>query len=143
MAVGSVAYDNYRYKQWVEAKEQREADEKLRLSVEYDKEQKMMQGYELVWNDEFDGDSLDMEKWDYQCGTGAEYGLDGWENSELECYTDRPENVRVEDGKLKITAAWEETPYEGMDYTSGLHKDGDRGRGGFVFPYLRTGRDSS
>lgn len=119
LAVGSVAYDNYRYKQWVEAKEQREADEKLRLSVEYDKEQKMMQGYELVWNDEFDGDSLDMEKWDYQCGTGAEYGLDGWENSELECYTDRPENVRVEDGKLKITAAWEETPYEGMDYTSG------------------------
>lgn len=38
LAVGSVAYDNYRYKQWVEAKEQREADEKLRLSVEYDKE---------------------------------------------------------------------------------------------------------
>lgn len=77
------------------------------------------QGYVLVWSDEFDGDSLDTTKWDYQYGTGAEYGLDGWGNSELEYYTDREENVRVEDGKLILTAIKEETDYEGKPYTSG------------------------
>lgn len=77
------------------------------------------EGFVLVWSDEFDGDSLDTTKWDYQYGTGAEYGLDGWGNSELEYYTDREENVRVEDGKLIITAIKEETDYEGMPYTSG------------------------
>ena len=77
------------------------------------------EGYVMVWNDEFDGDSLDTTKWDYQYGTGSQYGLDGWGNSELQYYTDREENVRVEDGKLIITAIKEETPYEDMPYTSG------------------------
>lgn len=77
------------------------------------------EGYVLVWSDEFDGDSLDTTKWDYQYGTGSQYGLDGWGNSELQYYTDREENVRVEDGKLIITAIKEETPYEDMPYTSG------------------------
>lgn len=77
------------------------------------------EGFELVWSDEFDGDSLDTSKWFYQYGTGSQYGLDGWGNSELEYYTDRTENVRVEDGKLILTAIKEETPYEGMQYTSG------------------------
>ncbi len=84
-----------------------------------DKMERTDEGYTLVWNDEFEGDTLDLMKWDYQYGTGAEYGLDGWGNSELEYYTDRPENVRVEDGRLLITAIKEDTPYEGMDYTSG------------------------
>lgn len=77
------------------------------------------EGYVMVWNDEFDGGSLDVTKWDYQYGTGSQYGLDGWGNSELQYYTDREENVRVEDGKLIITAIKEETPYEDMPYTSG------------------------
>lgn len=77
------------------------------------------EGLVLVWSDEFDGDSLDTTKWDYQYGTGEQYGLDGWGNSELEYYTDREENVRVEDGKLIITAIKEEKNYEGMPYTSG------------------------
>lgn len=84
-----------------------------------DKPDRSDEGLKLIWNDEFDGDSLDMTKWDYQYGTGTDYGLDGWGNSELEYYTDRPENVRVEDGKLVITLIKEETSYEGMNYTSG------------------------
>ncbi len=41
---------------------------------------------------------------------------DGWGNNELQYYTDRPENIIVEDGVLKITARREQ--YEGSAYTS-------------------------
>ena len=75
-------------------------------------------GLTLVWNDEFDSDTLDTTKWAFQYGTGSEYGLDGWGNSELQYYTDREDNVRIEDGKLIITAVKEEKPYQGMPYTS-------------------------
>lgn len=77
------------------------------------------EGYVLVWNDEFDGEELDKSKWSYQIGTGESEGLDGWGNSELEYYTDREENVRVEDGELIITAIEEEEEYNGQDFTSG------------------------
>lgn len=76
------------------------------------------EGMTLVWNDEFDSDTLDTSKWAFQYGTGSEYGLDGWGNSELQYYTDREDNVRIEDGKLIITAVKEEKPYQGMPYTS-------------------------
>lgn len=83
-----------------------------------DKPDRSDEGYTLVWSDEFDGDCLDSSKWTYMYGTGEEYGLDGWGNSEQQYYTDREENLKVEDGKLKITAIKEETRYEGMPYTS-------------------------
>lgn len=51
----------------------------------------------LVWGDEFDGNSLDLTDWTYEVG-------DEWFNNELQSYTDLPENLRVEDGKLTITA---------------------------------------
>lgn len=84
-----------------------------------DKLDRSAEGLTLVWNDEFDGGELDTSKWSFQCGTGTEYGLDGWGNSEEQYYTDRLENVKVEDGKLLITAIKEERPYSGMKYTSG------------------------
>lgn len=83
-----------------------------------DKLDRSDEGYTLVWNDEFDGETLDSAKWTYMYGTGEQYGLDGWGNSEQQYYTDREENLKVEDGKLKITAIKEETNYEGMPYTS-------------------------
>jgi beta-glucanase (GH16 family) len=52
--------------------------------------------WNLVWSDEFDGDSLDINKWSYV--------QDCLVANELECYTNRPENVSVSDGKLHITA---------------------------------------
>lgn len=60
-----------------------------------------LEGYELVWSDEFDkpnGSQPDTAKWVYDVGARV------WGNHELEYYTRRSENVRIEDGKLVITA---------------------------------------
>lgn len=72
--------------------------------------------YQLVWSDEFDGDQLDTNKWSYQLGTGSQFGLTGWGNNELQYYTDREENVYVEDGMLHIVA--KEEFYQNRYYTS-------------------------
>lgn len=71
------------------------------------------QSYQLVWEDNFDGSSLNPSVWNYEKGTGDW----GWGNGELQNYTDRPENVNVADGKLTITCKKEE--YNGSHYTSG------------------------
>lgn len=73
------------------------------------------EGWTLIWNDEFDGNKLDLTKWDYQIGTGSQYGLTGWGNEEAQYYT--PENVSVKNGYLIIEAKKENK--EGMAYTSG------------------------
>lgn len=67
-------------------------------------------GWQLVWNDEFDGDEIDVQKWGYDKG-GSGFG-----NNELQYYTDRPENASVSDGVLTITAIAER--YLGRDYSS-------------------------
>ena len=68
---------------------------------------------ELVWADEFETlGTPDDSKWDYNIGTGS----NGWGNGESQYYTDRPENVKVEDGLLKIIAKKED--YSGSGYTS-------------------------
>lgn len=67
--------------------------------------------YELVWSDEFDGTSLNMDNWN------IEVNGNGGGNNEKQYYTDRPENLRVEDGNLIIQARKEE--YQGKQYTSG------------------------
>lgn len=67
----------------------------------------------LIWADEFDVDGAPCsDNWTYDLGNGT----DGWGNGEAQYYTDRPENVIVEDGLLKITARAE--AFEGFDYTS-------------------------
>ncbi|MEE4317211.1 MAG: glycoside hydrolase family 16 protein [Erythrobacter sp.] len=55
-------------------------------------------GWELVWADEFAGDSLDRTKWtpEVSCWGGG--------NWERQCYTDRPENIAVEGGLLLLKA---------------------------------------
>jgi len=60
----------------------------------------LVSGGTLIWSDEFDGDSLDLAKWNIDTGTGAQYGLEGWGNSERQFY--RPENVIVRDGVLRL-----------------------------------------
>lgn len=66
----------------------------------------------LVWSDEFDSADLpDTTKWGYDVGGH------GWGNDELQYYTERrPENARVEDGHLVITARKED--WDGNEYTS-------------------------
>ena len=81
------------------------------------------QEWQLVWSDEFDGDSLDMSKWSYQTGTGSEYGLTDWGNNEEQYY--REENVVVADSVLTITAKQEN--YGGKSYTSGRIRTSDKG----------------
>jgi beta-glucanase (GH16 family) len=67
--------------------------------------------YQLVWSDEFDYTGLpDSTKWNYDTGGS------GWGNNELEYYTSRSENARVENGNLVIEARNES--YSGMNYTS-------------------------
>ncbi len=87
-------------------------------SCDQSETQEVTKIYNLVWSDDFNRtsatDSLpDSSKWTYNTGTGD----NGWGNSELQYYTDRPENVVLKDGKLHITAI-EET-YAGSGYTSG------------------------
>ncbi len=55
-------------------------------------------GYNLVWNDEFDGTSLSTTDWNYEIGTGN----GGWGNNELQYY--RQENASVSNGILTIQA---------------------------------------
>ena len=55
----------------------------------------------LVWADEFDGSTLDLNNWSFELGDGCP-NLCGWGNNELQSYTDR--NHRLEDGLLIITA---------------------------------------
>jgi len=62
-----------------------------------------------VFADEFDTPgALDPDKWDYEIGYVR--------NNELQYYTSRSENVRVEAGALVIEARRE--PYQGYGYTS-------------------------
>ncbi len=67
-------------------------------------------GWKLVWDDEFDGNSINKSNWAYDLGAG------GWGNGEAEFYTARPENSHVENGMLVISALQEK--YQGSYYTS-------------------------
>ena len=58
-----------------------------------------------LWQDEFNGTVLDTGKWTPQIGNGFTNGseyVSGWGNNELEYYTDRPENVKVENGEERF-----------------------------------------
>jgi beta-glucanase (GH16 family) len=69
-------------------------------------------GWKLVWADEFNKSGIpDTNLWAYDVGG------QGWGNHELQYYTKaRPENARVEDGKLIIEARRE--PWQACAYTS-------------------------
>ena len=57
-----------------------------------------LDGYTLLWNDEFNGNKLNMDIWNY------EPHQPGWTNHELQEYTTSEDNVYVKDGKLVIKA---------------------------------------
>ncbi len=71
----------------------------------------------LVVEEEFNADGpLDESKWNADLGIGNSISGDGWGNNELQYYTDRPENLKIQDGLLHITAHREN--YMGASYTS-------------------------
>lgn len=71
-----------------------------------------LEGYNLLWSDEFDGKELDETKWNYETRDP------GWTNNELQEYRRSTENVFVRDGKLVLKAI--KTQKDGRNYyTSG------------------------
>lgn len=68
------------------------------------------EGMELVWSDEFDGETIDRSNWTYDIGGW------GWGNGEAQYYTDRTENARLQDGLLVIELRQEQ--FEDSYYTS-------------------------
>lgn len=69
-------------------------------------------GWNLIWHDEFDGGAIDAKNWTYDLGGG------GWGNGEMENYTARPENARLENGLLVIEARKETNADGGFEFTS-------------------------
>lgn len=70
-------------------------------------------GWKLVWSDEFnqaENSKPDPAKWGYDIGGS------GWGNNELQYYTDRTQNARIEGGHLVIEARAEN--FGGRAYTS-------------------------
>ena len=63
------------------------------------------QNWQLIWNDEFNGTSLNIDKWTQDRGTGALVGLNGWGNNELQYYQEQ--NTTISNGTLKIEARQE------------------------------------
>ena len=62
----------------------------------------------LVWSDEFDGPAgtpPDARFWTHELGDGADYGIPGWGNGELQVYTASTANAAHDGrGNLAITA---------------------------------------
>ena len=86
-------------------------------NCEVDETQTVANATNLVMADEFDVDGApDPSLWTYDIGDGTDQGIPGWGNNELQYYTDRPENVVVENGLLVITAR--EESFNGSSYTS-------------------------
>lgn len=65
------------------------------------------EGYNLVWQDEFDGTSVNQNNWTFEVGGN-------WYNNELQFY--KTDNTTVGDGVLTIEARKED--YGGRNYTS-------------------------
>jgi beta-glucanase (GH16 family) len=83
----------------------------------------------LKFSDEFDiPGNPDSSKWNYDIGTGQ----GGWGNNEKQYYTNRSDNVKVENGVLKITAKKEN--YQTSNYTSSRIKTQNK----FDFKYGRV-----
>ena len=59
------------------------------------------QSWQLIWEDDFNGNTLDNTKWDHDLGTGTQYGLWGWGNGELQYY--QSQNTTLDNGIATIT----------------------------------------
>ena len=96
------------------------------------------EGYRQVWADEFDSPGLpDPKRWAYDTSRNKE----GWYNEELQYYAaSRPENVRVEKGRLILEARKErladKPDFGGQDYASG--KLITRGLGDWKYGFIEV-----
>ena len=72
--------------------------------------------WQLVWSDEFDGDVVDVQKWNKLLWRP------GWVNNELQAYTAETNNIFIENGNLVLQALYQPgytgTDYQGNGYTT-------------------------
>lgn len=59
------------------------------------------QNWQLIWEDDFNGNTLDQSKWVHDIGTGSQYGMWGWGNGELQYY--QSQNTTLDNGVATIT----------------------------------------
>ena len=71
----------------------------------------LKENYKLVWNEKFSSETLDTNSWN------IELRKPGWVNNELQAYTDREQNIYIENNNLIIRAVKEN--YNDANYTSG------------------------
>jgi beta-glucanase (GH16 family) len=89
-----------------------------------------LDGYKILWSDEFNGDKLDESIWSYDPHEP------GWTNNELQEYTTSTDNVFVQDGHLVLKAL--KTQKDGKDYyTSGKVKT--QGKKDFTYGKITVG----
>lgn len=99
-----------------DSKSKKDSDSKteaVELSTDVkDEDVPAIDGYDLLWHDEFNGTTMNEEIWNY------EPHEPGWTNEELQEYTTSTDNVFVNDGHLTLKAIKSEK--DGADYyTSG------------------------
>lgn len=70
---------------------------------------------QLVFEDHFESNELDMSQWNYELGDGCP-DLCGWGNQERQIYN--KENVSLRDGHLVITATKDSTRYQSSRITT-------------------------
>lgn len=97
-------------------------------------------GWNMIWNDEFSGNTLDTSRWNYNTGyyMSDDPNSWGWGNNELEYYTDSEKNVFLENGTVNLKTFYEPTtfpqdPNRVAPYSSGKITTKDK----FAFKYGR------
>ncbi len=111
----------------------------IQLGTEGDSQ---IDGWKLIWNEEFASNSLDLNKWNYNTGyyINNDPSMWGWGNNELEYYTDSEKNIYLEDGKLNLKVYYEPKIFSEIDpnrvapYSSGKITTKDK----FAFKYGRV-----
>lgn len=95
--------------------------EELLNRTKTEEDENMVEDWQLVWSDEFNSSEIDQNNWTFEIGNGADKGIPGWGNNELEYYTDSSENAYIENGSLIIQALEEEKTFtvNNTEYTTG------------------------
>lgn len=78
------------------------------------------EGYELVWHDEFDGETLDRADWNREIRKAY------WTNNELQAYTGGDANIFIRDGVLVLKALRHVDENGSVTYTSGKVQTQDK-----------------
>lgn len=87
-----------------------------------------IEGYNLVWQEDFDGDKLDRDDWN------VELHEPGWVNEEWQRYVDSEENIQVRDSNLLLKPVKRVSEDGVVTYTSG--RVNTQGKHDFKYGYF-------